>query len=67
MPECTWTKNVHGDIRHLENILNLSNSKPLVHGDIRHLEKRQSITNLAGMVHGDIRHLEIKTLEFDLY
>ncbi|EXD36510.1 hypothetical protein J500_1397 [Acinetobacter sp. 479375] len=32
-------RQVHGDIRHLENVLNNLSSSTAVHGDIRHLEK----------------------------
>ena len=50
---------VHGDIRHLENVVDRKGSGLRVHGDIRHLEILYAMSDDQIMVHGDIRHLEI--------
>ena len=52
-------KRVHGDIRHLENLMRFGLVEFIVHGDIRHLEKMAWFTAYGLNVHGDIRHLEM--------
>ena len=51
---------VHGDIRHLEKLMQSWQQELTVHGDIRHLEKLVDDGKGGQEVHGDIRHLEMR-------
>ena len=51
-------RDVHGDIRHLESLMDVSQFSVSVHGDIRHLENLEHHAPDYPSVHGDIRHLE---------
>lgn len=50
---------VHGDIRHLENVLRPEQYLKRVHNGIRHLEMFEQAVTAYSVVHDGIRHLII--------